>query len=229
MSGPSGAIGMLQLDIPPNNTPGSINSPATYPFPIICRRVPGAVVSNTAYGQGDDHMASAWVETARMLVAEGAVAISSNCGFSIKYQTAIAQTVPVPVATSSLLLLPFLLSITDGRVAVITFDSRPLTPGLLLLSGVKSLDRVIVAGIENSETWEAMSRPENDYTIPQLANDLIASISRLRLRQPDIKVILFECAAFPLAAKQVREHTGLPVFDAVTNAKLLMSGITSGG
>lgn len=42
----------------------------------------------------------------------------------------------------------------------------------------------------------------------------------------DIEAFLFECAGFPVAAQQVRERTGLSVFDAVTNAKLVMPDVT---
>lgn len=218
------ALGILQLQCRQHMVPGAIGCPATYDFPIICRQVPEATVDNVVWGRQDEMMVAAYISTAKELVREGAVAITTTCGFTIKYQQAMTEALSVPVATSSLLLLPYLLRTIKGRVCVLTFDSRPLTTDMVKRAGIEALDRIVIAGIEHSETWKAMSRPENDFTVPQLAKDLLAVIAVARKEHADVEAILFECTGFPLAAPMVREATKLPVFDAVTNARLLMSG-----
>lgn len=224
----SGALGILQLDNAPQMLAGSLSNPATFAFPIICRRVLGASVRNVVFGAQDDRMEAAFINAAKELVHDGAVAITSNCGFTIKYQKAMMQALSVPVSMSSLLLLPYLVATTKGRIGILTFDSRPLTSDLLRLVGVETHDRVAVAGIENSQTWRMMSEPENKTTISQMAEDLLAAIAHMRKRHDDVEAILFECAGFPAVANGVREQTKLPVYDAVTNAKLLMSGYSLG-
>jgi len=219
----SGALGILQLQNTPQTMTGSLSNPATFPFPTLYRQAPGAWTKNVVFGGEDEKMAAAFISAARDLVREGAVAITSNCGFTIKYQKAMTQALSVPVSMSSLLLLPYLLATIKGRVGILTFDSRPLTIDLLRLAGVESFDRIAVAGIENSETWSIMSGPENNYTTQQVARDVSAAIAGMRKRHDGVEAILFECAGFPIATQQVREQTGLPVYDAVTNAKLLMS------
>jgi len=94
-------------------------------------------------------------------VRDGAVAITSNCGFTIKYQKAITQAVSVPVSMSSLLLLPYLLAAIKGRIGILTFDSSPLTPEVLKSAGIESCDRIAIAGIENSAAWRVMSEIED--------------------------------------------------------------------
>lgn len=220
----NGALGLLQLQNTPQTMAGSLSNPTTFPFPTICRRVPGAWVKNVVLGAEDDRMEAAFISAAKELVRDGAVAITTNCGFTIKYQKAMAQALSVPVSTSSLLLLPYLTTTIKGRVGVLTFDSRPLTFDLLKLTGVETHDRIAVAGIENSKTWKAMSTPENNYTVSQLAGDVLAAVALLRKQHDDVAAILFECAAFPIVAQGIREQTRIPVYDAVTNAKLLMGG-----
>lgn len=180
-------------------------------------------------------MEAAFISAAKDLVRDGASAITSNCGFSIKYQKAMIRALPVPVSMSSLLLLPSLLTMIDGRVGIVSFDSRPLTSDLLKLAGLESQDRVAVAGIENSETWAAImsdsdgqctgSEASNKNGVDQgLTRDVLAAVEDLRKRNEDINVLLFECAGFPAVAQHVREKSGLAVYDAVTNASLLMAG-----
>ncbi|WP_271611808.1 hypothetical protein [Bradyrhizobium sp. CCBAU 21362] len=219
------ALGILQLQCAPSIP---LSERGAFPFPVICRQVPGAWVQNVVFGGDDGKMEAAYISVAKELVAEGAVAITSNCGFTIKYQHAMTQALSVPVSMSSLLFLPYLLTTIKGRVGILTFDSRPLTPDVLRLAGIKSCERIAIGGIENSETWKAMSRPENDYTIPQLANDVLSTATRLAEQYKDLDALLFECAGFPLVAQEVRKRTGLPVYDAVTNANLLMSGCDAG-
>ena len=51
-------------------------------------------------------MLPAFVEGARALEREGVGAVTTNCGFLVKYQRELAAAVAVPVFSSSLLLVP---------------------------------------------------------------------------------------------------------------------------
>ncbi|VIO70059.1 hypothetical protein CI1B_29310 [Bradyrhizobium ivorense] len=232
----SGALGILMLQDSAQTRPGTLFHPSTFPFPTICRRVSGAWVSNVVFGGEDDKMAAAFIAAAKELVRDGAVAITSNCGFTIKYQEAMTRALSVRVSMSSLLLLPYLAATTKGRIGILSFDSRPLTTDVLRSAGVQSHDRIAIAGIEKSKTWQVvMAEPENDRVLSkatksdnvgsQLAEDVLTAITLLRKRHDDIEVLLFECAGFPVVAQEVRKRTGLPVYDAVSNAKLLMDGL----
>ena len=218
-----GPLGVLQLQVTPRILDDSLSNPATFPFPLLCRQVPGARVDNVVAGEAA--MERAFVEATKDIVREGAVAVTTTCGFAIRYQRAMAEAVPVPVAASSLLLLPYLAAAIKGRIGIITFDARFLAPELLALAGATATDSVAVAGIEGSLSWEAMSRTSNDYTVPQMTEDVLRTIGALRARYPEIAALLFECAGFPVVSRNVRAATGLPVYDVVTSANLLMTGL----
>ena len=220
-----GALGILQLQNTPRTLPGSISSPETFPFVTICRQVPNAWVDNVVFGKDDRAMQEAFVAAAQSLVSEGAVAITTNCGFTVKYQKAMASAVAVPVAASSLLLLPYLSAVVGGRIGVLTFNSRPLTAEVLQLAGVGPDTPLAIAGIEGSPTWEVMSTSANNYTVEQMTEDVLARVEAMRRQHPDIRALLFECAGFPPTAAAIRRATQLPVYDAVTNAHALMNGL----
>ena len=62
---------------------------------------------------------------AEALAADGAVGLSTSCGFLALYQDDLAALSPVPVATSALLLIKRL---TGRKVGVLTASARNLTP-----------------------------------------------------------------------------------------------------
>ncbi|XSC42611.1 hypothetical protein ACF1BQ_030315 [Bradyrhizobium sp. RDT10] len=74
--------------------------------------------------RGDPSLEPAYIAAARRLVERGAIAIHSTCGFAVRYQRAVAAAVNVPVAMSSLLLLPALLRQLppSAKIAVLTYD-----------------------------------------------------------------------------------------------------------
>ncbi|WP_245265843.1 hypothetical protein [Mesorhizobium sp. LNJC394B00] len=115
----------------PTPRPGSVFNPATFDFPIITETVPEAWADRVI--PGDPALEPAYIAAARRLVERGAVAISGDCGFTIRYQAAVASSVKVPVAMSSLLLVPMLLRQlpATAKLAVLTADSTHCGEDLL--------------------------------------------------------------------------------------------------
>lgn len=113
---------------------GSLSHPATFPFPTILRPVLGAWTKNVVFAGEDNKLEAAYISMAKDLVREGAGAIKSNCGFTLKFQRAMTEALSVPVSMPSLLLLPYLIASIKGRVGTLTFASRPLTSDLLELT-----------------------------------------------------------------------------------------------
>lgn len=217
-------LGVLQLDNKPMMVPGCVNTSETFGFPVLGRIVPGARVSNTV--AGDPSLEPMWIDAARALQADGVAAITSNCGFALRYQAAIAAAVSVPVSTSSLMLLPYLLrSVPDGgKVGVLTYDGRHFDPNLLALAGVPKDAPIVVAGIEGTKCHELMLRPDNPVTVDELKTTVL-DLAQAMAKKHRIGSFLFECAGFGPASPLVRQRIGRPVWDATDNARILMMGV----
>src|SRR5215510_11888351 len=102
---PSGFLGVLMLDTRFPRVPGDIGNPATFAVPVRHRIVAGASPQRVVR-EGDPALLAPFLDAARALVAEGAAAITTSCGFLVEYQAALQAELPVPVWTSSLLKLP---------------------------------------------------------------------------------------------------------------------------
>jgi hypothetical protein len=217
-------LGILQLENRPLTIPGALGDPGRFAYPIRARIVPGARV-DTVVG-GDPALAAAYVAGARALEAEGATAIITNCGFTVLYQSAMSGAVGIPVAASSLLLLPLLIqTLPPGRrIGLLTYDAAGLSARHLEAAGVRPGDeRIAVAGIDGSPSWKALAEPLPEVTVEGLATDVLAAVRSLRRTQPDVGVLLLECAAFCPVTARVRVETALPVLDFVSLADILMA------
>ena len=88
-------LGILMLEARFARIPGDMGNATTWPFPVLYRVVKGAtperVVLNGAAGLLPDFLAAA-----EELVAQGAEALTTNCGFLSLFQRELAAQVRVP-------------------------------------------------------------------------------------------------------------------------------------
>lgn len=227
------SLGILHLErgLPPGvptpaPLPGSILNPATFDFPVIVETVAGAWVENVV--RGDPTLEPAYVAAAQRLVERGAVAISSTCGFSVRHQASVAASVDVPVAMSSLLLLPALLRQLPppAKIAVMTYDSTCLGQDLLGVDDTTERARIVIGGIEGGKYWhDELKRPPPPTDAAAIKTDVAACIARLREAHPEIALILFECAGFPVVAPAIRHIAKLPVYDITNLCRMTMASV----
>ncbi|WP_308163752.1 hypothetical protein [Bradyrhizobium sp. SRL28] len=204
----------------------SLLNPATFNFPVISETVRGAWVENVV--RGDPALEPAYVAAARQLVEQGAVAISSTCGFSIRYQEAVAASVNVPVAMSSLILLPILLRQMprSAKLAVLTYDSTHLGEDLVGIHDPAERARIVIGGVEGGKYWhDELKRPPPPTDVGAIEGDVAACVARVRAAHPEIAAILFECVGFPLVAPAIRSLTKLPVYDITILCRMMIASV----
>ncbi|WP_348626966.1 MULTISPECIES: hypothetical protein [unclassified Mesorhizobium] len=208
-----------------------MRDPATFDFPTVYETVHRAYAKNVIHG--DSSLEPVCIAAAQRLVERGAVAISSNCGFFVRHQAAVAASVNVPVVMSSLLLVPTLLRQLplDVKLAVLTADSTHCSEDLLGVDGPAERRRVVLGGIEGGTLWQnEMKLPTVPTDAADIETDVAACVRRLRTAHPEIAAILFECTAFPVVAPAIRRITGLPVYDITTVCRMTFesTGMTAG-
>jgi hypothetical protein len=222
-------LGILMLATRFPRPPGDVGNPATFGFPVCYALVeaatPRRVVREHAAG-----LLPAFVDAARGLVDRGAAAISTSCGFLALFQRELADALPVPVATSSLLQAAWLAPLLPaGRTCgVVTIDASAL--GREHLGAVGAPLDLPVEGVDPA--GEFASRILNDEPTLDLAvaeRDVVAAAARLVARRPDVAAIVLECTNMPPYAAAVRRATGRPVYDAVTMLDWFWRGLLPPG
>jgi hypothetical protein len=207
-------LGILMLEARFPRIPGDMGNAATWPFPVLFRVVRGAtperVVLNAAAGLLDDFLAAA-----AELVADGAEAITTNCGFLSIFQREIAAAVGVPVATSSLMQVPWVqATLPPGkRVGLVTVSGSTLTPAHLEGAGVP-LDTPLVGTEHGKEFFRVLIKAEKDDMDVGLAErDVVEAGKQLVAKNPDVGAIVLECTNMPPYAAALQAEVGLPVYD----------------
>lgn len=219
-------LGIIQLANKPLTLLGNLGNPDSFAFPVRYTTAVGGYVD--AILVADPAVGQEYVERAEEMVEAGAVAIMATCGFAVVYQDLIAAAVDVPVGSSSLLLLSSALESTAsprGTVGVITFDTSELTDDILVAAGVDHSDRprLVVAGMEGTRSWEELRKPNPELAFDVLRDDVLDTVRTLQRDWPDVEAILLECSATCPFVDEVRELTGLPVFDFLLLADRLMA------
>jgi hypothetical protein len=192
-------LGVLMLDTDFTRFPGDIGNPART-TDILFERVPSATARRIV-GIADEAFVEPFVAAGERLIARGATHITTSCGFLIAYQHVLAQRLSVPVATSSLLLLPVLerMMPPGRRVGVLTFSAAALTAQHLAAAGA-ALDTP-VQGLEPACHFQRAIYGEwvGDAAADFAARDLdVANAARaLITREPNLDAILLECTNFP--------------------------------
>jgi hypothetical protein len=99
-------VRLMQLDI----LVGNSTNEATFEFPDLFERVPGANLQSVVLSPSQADLES-MILSASKLIEAGAKAITTSCGFNTIFQRELANAVDVPVFTSSLLQIPIIRAI----------------------------------------------------------------------------------------------------------------------
>jgi len=220
------AIGILLLDTSVPFIPGDVANATTYDFPVRFRKVQGFSVAR-AIGK-DPGIYDALLAAARDLVDQGVRAVTGDCGFMAFHQRHLAAYLPVPVFLSSLLQIPFILSILGGKkkVGVITADSRSLDAALLAAMGIDDTNRIVVEGLETRKAFYRFAIEETGTLDPAAVEaETVAAGRKLVARDDSIGALLLECSLLPPYAAAVQAAVHLPVFDYITMINFVFSAV----
>ena len=211
-------VGILMLDTRFPRIPGDMGNATSFPFPVRYHRVAGAD-PDLVVRRGAEGLLPAFVQGAQALEREGVGAITTNCGFLIKYQAELARAVRVPVLTSSLLLVPLVhRTLPPGqRVGIMTVNAGTLTAEHLRGAGIAADVPLAVVGMETEKEFtRALLDNELELDVDLAREEHIRVARRLVAEHPDIGAIVLECTNMPPYTADIQRETGRPVFDVLS-------------
>lgn len=208
----SAPIGVLMFESAGDRMIGDPGMPGTFPFPIRYGIVPG---SYRDLIHGSPQTCKRLCTAAQKLEQEGVAAIAGDCGLMALYQSALAQSVTVPIVSSSLVLLPLAQCLIgkDRKIGIITGHSQLLSQRHLLGANA-DLSRLVIQGMEEQPHFRQVvleaSCPQ-DYQL--MARDVQNAVKLLLERDETISAVLLECSNLSTFAREISKHFQLPVLD----------------
>lgn len=200
---------------------GDIGNAASFDYPVIFRKMEGIGSADAVTTHPDrPRVLAALKANAEALAAQGAVGLSTSCGFLALYQDDLASVSPVPVATSALLLIK---QLKGKRIGIITASARNLTPAHFAAVGAP-IDTPFVGLPEDSSFADTFLR--NGLTLDRdvVEREVVAAGRDLVARHPGIDTVVLECTNLPPYKKALESVLGLPVFDVLD----LLAGFYAG-
>ena len=208
-------LGILMLEARFPRIPGDMGNAATWPFPVLYRVVKGASPERVVL-QGAKGLLPDFLDAAEELVSLGAEAITTNCGFLSLFQRELAERVKVPVATSSLMQVPWVQAILPPGRRV----------GLITVCAGVAADTPLIGTENGREFFRVLIRAEKEeMDIAAAEQDILNAGRTLLARHPDIGAIVLECTNMPPYAAALRDAIGIPVYDIYTMISWFHAGI----
>ena len=179
-------IGVILIDCRTPFIPGDVGNASSYGYPVLYRTVP-EVTLERLINQGDLSLTDNVVATARELEAAGVRAITSDCGYMMHFQQQIAASVSIPVMLSSLLQLPFIMSLLrpEQTVGIVCANASRLTPELLAIANPNARNHPVVIGLEDKPNFRGPILDETDtLDSDAIQLEVVGAASRLCARTP---------------------------------------------
>ncbi|HEY1366298.1 MAG TPA: aspartate/glutamate racemase family protein [Gaiellaceae bacterium] len=210
------SVGIVCLEYFLPFIPGDVGNASTYDFPVLYHEVKGATFDAIILRQ-DPAMLPVIVEAAEELVRQGCKAVTSDCGYFGAYQREVASAVAVPVFMSSLMQVPFILSMLapEQKVAALVANGASLSDRFLdQLSIRRDADRIVFRGLEDKPEFRATVLDEcGTLDVEAVEQEVVDAALEVREEHPEVGAILLECSDLPPYSAAVQAATGLPVFD----------------
>lgn len=198
---------MLQTRFP--RLPGDVGHAASFAMPVRHRVVEGATPQRIVQAS-DPALLPPFVDAGRALAGEGAAALTTSCGFLVRWQAALQAALPVPVWTSALLALPAL-----DRPGVLTVDAASLGAVELAAAGAPA-DTPVEGLAEDSTLRRTLLDDLPTLDAARAEAEVVEAAERLLRRHAGVRTIVFECTNLPPWADAVMRATGRPVHHLMT-------------
>jgi Asp/Glu/hydantoin racemase len=222
-------LGILTLDTAFPRIRGDIGAPGTFAFPVRHAIVRGAGVEGVVH-EADAGLLPAFVDAAVALQAQGCTALTTTCGFLVRWQRELAAAVDVPVLTSALMQLPLVQRCVprQRRVGVVTYSESSVTPALLVAAGADPATPV--TGVDPTGYFaQTIRHGAAELDRDRMAADVVAAARRLAASHRDLGAVVLECANMPPYRDAAAAAIGLPVFDAVDLISWFYAGVAGAG
>jgi len=205
-------VGILILETRFPRVPGDIGNALTWPFPVLYKVIRGATFKTVIVDKAKD-MLEAFVAGADDLVTQGADGIATSCGYLSVIQEGLRARCPVPVASSSLMQVPFVQRLLPpGKKVGIITETDIFKAFVSVLGGYAEGIRLTV------DLPDEVGKLAEVAKLIAEANGNILAVTTTNINQDEnSEVTIKETGADAKALKKLLDKADISVVDLRTN------------
>ncbi|MBL8311919.1 MAG: aspartate/glutamate racemase family protein [Burkholderiales bacterium] len=177
--------------------------------------MPGALAQPVV--SGTYRSVEAFILAAQSLVDEGVCAVTTTCGFLVRFQEQLAKALPVPVETSTLMHFQQLQARqpAGGRVAILTVDAASIDADVRAAANIPPTAPIFSLA-PDSHFRRAILDEAVALDVAVARREWVLLTQQAMAQCPGIGYWLLECANLPPYGNAIAAATGRPVFDVLT-------------
>lgn len=213
------SIGILEHEVHQPFLPGDNLNMSTYPYPTRIKFMKGIKQADVL--ENKRSLLEDIIKYERELALEGVKAITTCCGYYGIFQKEMANAVEIPVFSSSLLIVPLLVSMLNEnkKVGIVVASKKHLTDNLLDAVGINKtiMSRVKIIGLDQCEEFTRVvigDQPVGDYD--KIKTEVVQAVSEEFKGDNSIGIIHLECSDLPPYSVYIQKETNLPVSDWIS-------------
>lgn len=209
------SVGVLHLRSSYPLPPGNAQHAQSFDFPVAFEAVD--IDDPFALMRGEEQIGELLLEACDRLERRGVRAIVGACGSFAYYQLMAAEASQVPVYTSILTQIPFLLQALGSRpLGVICASASSMNARIYEQCGISDPSRLAIEEMRGMSEFDSMLERGQSMDEKRLCEQACDVAARLLERAPDIGGIVLQCSDLPPFGRAIQSITNLPLYDAVT-------------
>jgi hypothetical protein len=215
------AIGVLVFSTVSPRIPGDPGNNDSFNFPILYEIVKGGFKDLV---EGNPQIKNSIMNAALNLKAKGVKAIIGDCGLMSLYQNEIGSVVGLPIAASSLCMIPSVWEFMgrDGMIGIITGHSELLSRKHLINSGWREEMPLVIQGMEEESHFaEIVINGGLELDVQKMESDVISATNKLLKKSKKLKAIIIECSNLGSYSRIIQEVAEMPVIDIISVTNFL--------
>jgi hypothetical protein len=213
----------LHIASPIQYLPGHVQNATTLGFPVAYQCVHGVDAADVFAGSA--RLELGLQAAAACLERRGVRAIIGACGSFAAFQSALTARVNVPVYSSILTQVNFVLnSLPAQRKLAILFATRmSFSERVRDECHIRDTDRLLLSDCMSLPAFHSLLAVPFSPQIAQLEAQVVEHIDDFVAQHPETGAIMLQCSELSPYAAAIQRRVRLPVFDVVTLAQWAFS------
>lgn len=209
-------IGILMLSTQFPRIIGDMGNANTFHTHVRYRTVRNITKGPITEKNIEQELIQPFIEAAKSLEAEGCKAITTSCNFLAGFQKRLANSVNIPVFTSTLMLVPMIRTMLNRNLKIAIFTENPMviSEEYFRQAGWSSTEiPVVVSGMPDNSPFSNLFIGDNVEEDLGTLKQCVEELTRRHLEEhPDTGAIVLECANLAPFTGLIQDIAGVPVF-----------------